>query len=327
MAGFTNIISNAISNEWEKEASQEQYERQLGLSANNAAIAMRNWKATNFAEQRRQMERAGLSVGLMYGKGGGQGGVSSTPPGQIQKRNVVPLDVNSAIQASLQQQQLKLQQQQIEANVKNTEADTKLKEQEVQQKAEGGIEYESKAATIENIKKQTENKAMETEIMEYEKEIKRIEANIANETERDIVFQQKAAASKLMDEARSTYTKANIDQATQETQIELIRQNAKEQTLRMLVMKLSGDKLIMDTEETQQKISKLSGEIDLLLKEGENIDARTANEKQKLLLDKIANEFLYGDEAKAIRLINAYRSIFPGISKKGAENLNKAKKP
>ena len=30
------------------------------------------WKDTNFGAQRDEMEKAGLSVGLMYGNGGGQ---------------------------------------------------------------------------------------------------------------------------------------------------------------------------------------------------------------------------------------------------------------
>lgn len=68
------------------------------------------WKDTNFGAQRAEMEDAGLSVGLMYGNGGGQaastaGGSATQPSGA--KTN--PVEV------ALQQESLGLQLKQIEA--------------------------------------------------------------------------------------------------------------------------------------------------------------------------------------------------------------------
>ena len=59
------------------------------------------WKDTNFGAQRAEMEDAGLSVGLMYGNGGGSaasaaGGTATQPSGP--KMNPV--------EAALQQQAL-----------------------------------------------------------------------------------------------------------------------------------------------------------------------------------------------------------------------------
>lgn len=323
IGALAGITSNVLANEWEKEATEEQFQNQLGLSAANANMAIRNWKATNFAEQRRQMERAGLSVGLMYKQGGSQG-VSATPPGQIQKRNVIPMDVNSAMQMQFQAQQLRLQQQQTEANVKNTNADTNLKNVQAQNQAAGGIEYEGKAATIENLKQQTENAKLQNELGQFEKTIKEVSANIAQETERDIIYQIKAAGSKMMDEARSAYAQANVDQATQDERIKQIEQTTKEQAMRMIIMKLSGDKLVMETEETAQRISQITAEIEKTIKETENVDAKTANEKQKILLDKIASDFMYGDEAKAIRAFTAARQVM-GMWGPKVEKFNPAK--
>lgn len=324
ISGYMNIISNGISNEWEKEASKEQYERQVELSRLQSGMALENWKRTNFEEQRRQLEKAGLSVGLMYKQGAGQSGVSVTPPGQMQKRNVIPLDINSAIQAQLQAKQLELQAQQTRANVANTEADTNLKNVQAKNQSEGGIEYEGKAATIENLKQQTENKAIEADIMNYQREQERIQTNIDKETERDIIYQQKAAASELMDKARSAYAQANVDQATQDERIKQMEQTTKEQAMRMIIMKLSGDKLVMDTEETAQRISKITAEIENLIKEGANLDAKTLNEKQRLILEKLANDFMYGDEAKAIRAFSAARQVM-GMWGPKVEKFNPAK--
>ena len=44
-----------------QQAADAEYKRNLQM-----------WKDTNFGAQRNQMEDAGLSVGLMYGDGGGQ---------------------------------------------------------------------------------------------------------------------------------------------------------------------------------------------------------------------------------------------------------------
>ena len=61
--------------EYEKEGMGMQY--QYGQMAANEAQRrnLEMWESTNFEQQRKHMENADLSVGLMYG-GGGQGAVS-----------------------------------------------------------------------------------------------------------------------------------------------------------------------------------------------------------------------------------------------------------
>ena len=96
--------------EYEKEGMGLQYN--YGQQAADAEYK-RNpqmWKDTNFGAQRAEMEDVGLSVGLMYGNGGGQaastaGGSATQPSGA--KTN--PVEV------ALQQESLGLQLKQIEA--------------------------------------------------------------------------------------------------------------------------------------------------------------------------------------------------------------------
>ena len=66
--------------EYEKEGMGLQYN--YGQQAANAEYKrnLQMWKDTNFGAQRNEMEKAGLSVGLMYGNGGGQ--AASTAGGQ-----------------------------------------------------------------------------------------------------------------------------------------------------------------------------------------------------------------------------------------------------
>lgn len=96
--------------EYEKEGMGLQYN--YGQQAADAEYKrnLQMWKDTNFGAQRAEMEDAGLSVGLMYGNGGGQaastaGGSATQPSGA--KTN--PVEV------ALQQESLGLQLKQIEA--------------------------------------------------------------------------------------------------------------------------------------------------------------------------------------------------------------------
>ena len=77
------------------------------------------WKDTNFGAQRAEMEKAGLSVGLMYGNGGGQ--AASTSGGDGMQPNGPKMN---PVEAALQQQAMGLQLKQIEAQNKLANAET-----------------------------------------------------------------------------------------------------------------------------------------------------------------------------------------------------------
>lgn len=96
--------------EYEKEGMGLQYN--YGQQAADAEYKrnLQMWKDTNFGAQRNEMEKAGLSVGLMYGNGGGSaastaGGTATQPSAP----NTNPVEV------ALQQESMGLQLKQIEA--------------------------------------------------------------------------------------------------------------------------------------------------------------------------------------------------------------------
>lgn len=96
--------------EYEKEGMGLQYN--YGQQAADAEYKrnLQMWKDTNFGAQRDEMEKAGLSVGLMYGNGGGSaastaGGTATQPSAP----NTNPVEV------ALQQESMGLQLKQIEA--------------------------------------------------------------------------------------------------------------------------------------------------------------------------------------------------------------------
>ena len=82
-----------------QQAADAEYKRNLQM-----------WKDTNFGAQRAEMEDAGLSVGLMYGSGGGQ--AASTAGGDGMQPSGPKMN---PVEAALQQQAMGLQLKQIEA--------------------------------------------------------------------------------------------------------------------------------------------------------------------------------------------------------------------
>lgn len=96
--------------EYEKEGMGLQYN--YGQQAADAEYRrnLQMWKDTNFGAQRNEMEKAGLSVGLMYGNGGGS--AASTAGGTATQPNAPK---TNPVEVALQQESMGLQLKQIEA--------------------------------------------------------------------------------------------------------------------------------------------------------------------------------------------------------------------
>ena len=105
--------------EYEKEGMGLQYN--YGQQAADAEYRrnLQMWKDTNFGAQRDEMEKAGLSVGLMYGNGGGS--AASTAGGTATQPSAPK---TNPIEVALQQESMGLQLKQIEAQNKLASAET-----------------------------------------------------------------------------------------------------------------------------------------------------------------------------------------------------------
>jgi len=105
--------------EYEKEGMALQY--QYGQQAADAEYQrnLNMWKATSYGAQAEEMEKAGLSKGLMYGNGGGQ--AASTAGGDGMQPSGPRMN---PVEAALQQQAMGLQLKQIEAQNKLANAET-----------------------------------------------------------------------------------------------------------------------------------------------------------------------------------------------------------
>lgn len=119
LGGLFKRKNNGLKNQQKLMQQAWEYEKEgMGLQYNygqQAADAeykrnLQMWKDTNFGAQRGEMEDAGLSVGLMYGNGGGQ--AASTAGGNATQPNAPK---TNPVEVALQQQSLGLQLKQIEA--------------------------------------------------------------------------------------------------------------------------------------------------------------------------------------------------------------------
>ena len=134
--------------EYEKEGMGLQYN--YGQQAADAEYKrnLQMWKDTNFGAQRNEMEKAGLSVGLMYGNGGGS--AASTAGGTATQPSAPK---TNPVEVALQQQAMGLQLKQIEAQnrLANAEATKTMAEaNKIAGVDTEGQELQNKWQVIEN---------------------------------------------------------------------------------------------------------------------------------------------------------------------------------
>lgn len=156
LGGLFKKNNNGLKNQQKLMQQAWEYEKEgMGLQYNygqQAADAeykrnLQIWKETNFGAQRAEMEDAGLSVGLMYGNGGGQ--AASTAGGTATQPNAPK---TNPVEVALQQQSLGLQLKQIEAQNRLANAE-----------ATKTIAEANKIAGVDTKGKELENKWQEIE--------------------------------------------------------------------------------------------------------------------------------------------------------------------
>ena len=140
---FRSVSQSRYAQVWEYEKEGMGLQYNYGQQAADAEYKrnLQMWKDTNFGAQRAEMEDAGLSVGLMYGNGGGQ--AASTAGGNATQPNAPK---TNPVEVALQQQALGLQLKQIEAQNKLANAETAKTLAEANKIAGVDTEIEGKVA-------------------------------------------------------------------------------------------------------------------------------------------------------------------------------------
>jgi len=246
-------VGMALKNTQRKQNQQDQkdlmnlqQQNQMGLNRQMQQIEMENWENTNYDAQKKQMEKAGLNPGLMYGGSGGgsmimdSGSGGSAAGGQAQRQDIDTSGLGMQIQ---QMALLKAQKDNIEAdtNKKNVEAN-KLQ----------GVD-------TGNVQAETNVKNLQAKNLELENKLRSDGLDSA-------LYQLKANADKAQSEARSALIKANVDENTKNSQIKKINSEAANEAFKLTLMEadknLTNEKARAITQELAQEWERLSIELD-----------------------------------------------------------------
>lgn len=184
-----------------------QIEGSKEMGAYNQGLALDTWEKTNYDAQRKQMEKAGLNVGMMYGgtgaggttQGGGGGNVSgATATGGSGE---IGMAMQMGLQQEMQKAQIKVAESQAE---KNTVEAEKI----------GGVDTEESKARTTNLEANTNNQKVNNEILGFQKEMDEIKTNSFKDFEQDYRGSIQNAYNKLYAEAQSAIAKGTLDEAT-----------------------------------------------------------------------------------------------------------------
>lgn len=266
MGLITGAINDARQTRQQRKLQGMQIEGQKEMGIFNRQQAMQMWKDTNYAAQRKEMEKAGLNVGLMYGMGGGGGTTAATQAGSVggAQAPVGGGEMGMGLQAGMMQAQINLMEAQAnKANVEATKtagADTALTET---QTAVG-------QQTIQNLIQDAKTSEAKEALTRIESRIGEINANVAEATEDEQISGIKWDLQKTMGEARSALARGAIDEKTSDDVIKLAKitaQNAlldgalKQAQYKEIYAKIENLKEQIRLGDTRNAIDKFSKEI------------------------------------------------------------------
>lgn len=226
----------ALQNHYNKKAEKRQDTYQRGLAdyqvmkqndMNEQArkTNMKYWEDTNYSAQRKQMEKAGLNVGLMYGMGGGAGGTTGNAGGSAGQGSVqthAP-DAQGAMQGT-------------GMAIMNT------------------LQAEMMKAQIENVKADTQNKVEGTAGISADSKTKGLQANLTEET-------YEAQLNKIIGEARSAGSKGTVDRESIDYRIKQEELKAIQMGIEVKAKELGLELTEAEIKETEAKIQKIVAEI------------------------------------------------------------------
>ena len=244
------------------------------------------WDYTNFENQRKHLEKAGLSVGLMYGNGGGMQASSS---GGSQEGVSAPK--NNPVEAALQNKAMGLQLQQIQSQTmlnasqaaKNTAEAEKIK----------GVDTQATEAAINQMIAQTENEVERKKLIKQQTWTEIAQAEVLNST----ADYQNAKKDEVLWNIR-TYQKS-LEKLSQEIIGAKMDNSIKAQCMEEVVKQasLTTAQMMANLSKTNADVQKIAADIqkagyDVALKaEGNEIAWKTLEQAyEKLLMEMDVKE-------------------------------------
>jgi hypothetical protein len=143
--------------EQQQKLTNQQVEANKALANHGMGISKELWDYTNYENQRKHMENAGLNPALMYGHAGAGGTTASTGAGSAS--GGIASDEMSRKMASIQAQGMALQNSLLHSQIKNIDADTEQKLATAEKTK--GVDTDLVKANIADITQSIKNKQVQ----------------------------------------------------------------------------------------------------------------------------------------------------------------------
>jgi len=250
VGGILGQIFSGWNTDKQVNANQDMINQQVAASKEmsnySQGLQKEMWDYTNYENQKKHLENAGLNAALLYGKGGGGG--ATVGGGGMQGGSGGASRGGENIQGAIMGMQMQTQAAQIEmmkaqANKANADADKTR-----------GVDTENTGANTEYTKTLTGN-------AQIDGQIKQIAANVANATEMAQIDRYKTEWAQEINKLEILESQNKIAKGTVETQIKQAKQSlinsVTQNTLMKSNIKLNNEKIREITETLLQNWGKL----------------------------------------------------------------------
>lgn len=240
---------------------------------------MKMWEATNYDAQKKQLEKAGLNPGLLYGMSGGGGATTAAAQGGSASSGSAPTGGGEIMGMLSQKMQLAL----LDAQRKNIEADTANKQADTTKKS--GVDTELAKGTLANVIQDTQNKKAQETLTKVQTELANIEQQYQQGTlskRIDLLFD---TDNKLINEINLLQTDLEIKQETKEAAIDAVKQE-------LAGIILRNTQTESQTKLTNEQIKQVTQSIQTQIKQLQQTDRQLSQKDQDILIDKARNQLI-----------------------------------
>jgi len=185
------------------------------------------------------MKKAGLSVGMMYGKGGGAQPTLGTGSASVNAPTAMPQ--NMAMDMATQAANIELAKAQAE-------------KAKAEAKKIGGVDTEEGYTRIKSLTQGMNESRAKTRLLEFQGDSEEYNVNLKHDTYEDLVNQTKLATKNAIQGLRILQNSADYNEATYNDRVNIITAELLGQELSNKVLELNQDKTKEEIEQIKQNI-------------------------------------------------------------------------